>query len=104
MGITIINFCTIIDNRKNPNNLINDEKDTIKPHWPLTLEGTMPTLHLHQDWMQLVIQWVNENKENDDDIVTKKRGSPKYAYALTSNENFIIEYLVHQHNKMKTHN
>jgi hypothetical protein len=43
-------------------------------------------------------------KKNDDEIVTKKGGSPKYAYALTSKENFSIEYSVHQHNKMRTHN
>jgi len=34
----------------------------------------------------------------------KKGGSPRYVYALTLKENFSIEYSVHQHNKMRTHN
>ncbi len=36
--------------------------------------------------------------------IIKKGATPKYAYALTSNENLSIEYSMHLHNKIRTHN
>ncbi len=42
--------------------------------------------------------------ERSNAYVTRKGGSPKYACAMTSKENSSMEFSVHQHCKIRTHN
>jgi hypothetical protein len=45
LGITIIKFCIVIDNKKKPNNLQCDANDTICFSWPEVVDKKVPKMH-----------------------------------------------------------